>query len=77
MPGRQWEKAMTALTDRPKEAGDLKKVEGRNRFLVITVIVMAVALVGLGTWVIYDQATTGVDGEIQQVLDDYLAAWGT
>ena len=66
---------MTAPTDRPKEAGDLKKVEGRNRFLVITVIVMAVALVGLGTWVIYDQATTGVDGEIQQVLDDYLAAW--
>ena len=29
-----------------------EKVEGRNRFLVITVIVMAVALVGLGTWVI-------------------------
>ncbi len=54
----------------------MTKVEGRNRFLVITVIVMTVALVGLGTWVIYDQATTGVDGEIQQVLDDYLAAWG-
>ena len=66
---------MTTLTDRPTEAGGLKRGVRGKRFLVIAVVVLAVVLAGLGTRVIYDQATTGVDEEIQQVLDDYLTAW--
>lgn len=71
---------MTALTERPDvaESSELQRAHGRIRALTITVVVLAVALVGLGAWVIYDQVAdtdTSVTGEIQSLLDDYTAAW--
>jgi hypothetical protein len=67
--------AVTTLTERPTEVGGLKQAVRGRRFLVIALVVLALAVVGLGTRVISDQATTGVDEEIQQLLDDYLTAW--
>ena len=70
---------MTDLTSQPEQAdADQSEREGsRNRFLTITVG-LAVALIGLGAWVVYDLTTapdTAVTGEIQTLLDDYLGAW--
>ncbi len=67
--------AVTSLTERPTEAGGLKQDVRGRRFLLLALVVLAVAVVGLGTRVISDQATTGVDEEIQQLLDNYLTAW--
>lgn len=66
---------MTTLTDRPTETDNLKQAPSGKRFLVIAVVVLALTSIGLGTRVIFDQATTGLDDEIEQLLDDYLTAW--
>lgn len=70
---------MTALTDRPQvETPSWEQMQRRNRFLTVTVIVLAVALVAVGIWVVYDQ-TAGVEGavtpEIEQLLGDYETAF--
>ncbi len=67
----------TNLNDRPTEVGGLKQVVSGKRFLMIAAILLAVALVGLGTRVINDQQTSSPDDEIQQLLDNYLTAWET
>jgi hypothetical protein len=68
---------MTAVTERqtrePRES-----LHGRVRNLTITVIVLAVALIGLAAWTIYDLASeseTAISGEVQTLVDDYLGAW--
>lgn len=75
---------MTALTDRPDEtAEELARARKRDRFLIATVVVLAVALLGVGAWVIYDLATvsdtansdTAIPAEVEQVLNDYNSAW--
>jgi hypothetical protein len=73
---------MTDLIHRPKQidAGLLEPGNGPRRFLTITVAIMAVVLIGLGAWVVYDQTTvpeTTVTEEIQIVIDDYLATWNS
>ena len=51
---------------------------GPVRSLTITVAVLAVALAGLGAWVLYDLATksdTAVTAEIDQLFENYTAAY--
>ena len=71
---------MTALTEKPgRVTGDQSgRLMGRLRAMTITVVVLAVAVLGLGAWLIYDTVTgsdTAVSGEIETLLDDYVAAW--
>jgi len=70
---------MTALTDRPDQvnADQLHQAERRNRLLTITVVVLVLAVFGLGSWIIYDATTdreASVTAEIDQLLDDYISA---
>jgi len=71
---------MTALTEKPDApSGEgTQRLEGRLRAMTITVIVLAVALIGLGAWLIYDQVAdseTAPTGEVAALLDDYNSAW--
>lgn len=70
---------VTTLTDsQTKGSPEIGRLKGRIRGLTITVVVLAVALLGLGAWMIYDYATgpdTAVTGDIGTLLDDYTAAW--
>ena len=71
---------MTALTEKPgRVTGDQSgRLQGRLRAMTITVVVLAVAVLGLGAWLIYDMVAgsdTAVSGEIETLLDDYRAAW--
>lgn len=68
---------MTALADRPKKTEASKRAESRIRWLRGLVVVLVVALVGLGAWVVFDQTAGDTDAEIQRVLDDYYTAWNT
>lgn len=71
---------MTAVTGKPNAVSgeEVRKLEGRLRAMTITVVVLAVALVGLGAWMVYDLATepeTAATSEVAAVLEDYTAAW--
>lgn len=65
---------------RPQEPIDLYVDEHRpgSRFFIITIAVLALALIGLGAWTFVDRSSssdTAVTADIQQLLDDYSAAW--
>lgn len=71
---------MTGVLEAPEEslAAELDKTQRRVHILSAIVAVLAIALVGLGVWVVYEATTgpeTAVNAEIQQLLDDYAAAW--
>jgi len=71
---------MATLTDLPERTSTdgQETLRGRLRGLSIAVVVMAIALLGLGAWVVYDFVTDGQTaptGEVQALLDDYTAAW--
>ena len=66
---------MTTLNERPTEVGGFKQALRERRFLVIAAVVLAIALVSLTARAVYDQGSTSPDEEIEQLLDDYLAAW--
>ena len=73
---------MTGLTPEPElvDAARVERATGRRRLPVITAMVLVGALIGLGAWVVYDRDTvseTAVTGEIQSVVDDYLATWNS
>lgn len=68
----------TTVETTPTE--QLKTAERNNRWLVVTVVVLAVALVALGAWVMYDLASepeTAATAEINTLHDDYTTAWNT
>ena len=49
-----------------------------NRGLIVTIVVLAVALLALGAWAIYQQTAeseTAAPAAVQELLDDYSAAW--
>lgn len=49
-----------------------------NRGLIITVVVLAVALLAVGAWAIYQQTAeseTAGPAAVHELLDDYTAAW--
>jgi hypothetical protein len=71
---------MTTLTDRPSDVagGETARLRRRLRAMTVTVVVLAVALIGLGAWVVYDlvaQPDTAPTAEIEALLDDYTTAW--
>lgn len=73
---------MTVVTDRPSEVagGETARLRGRIRNMTIAIVVMAVALIGLGAWVVYDIVTesdTAVSADIETLLDDYTTAWNS
>ncbi len=70
---------MTTLTDSQTTGSpEIGRLHGRIRGLTIAVVVLAVVLLGLGAWMVYDYVTgadTAVTGDIETLLDDYAAAW--
>jgi hypothetical protein len=77
---------MTTLTDREEKTTTGTEVDSSqsghpdrgNRTLKVIVIALAVALVGLGAWVIIDRSSTPATApsdDIAQVWDDYTDAW--
>ena len=71
---------MATITDAPDRTStrEMETLRGRARNLTVTVIVLAVALLGLGAWVTYDyyaNRDTAVSGDVTTLLDDYTAAW--
>lgn len=70
------ESTMTTTIERPTE--QVETTERNNRWLVITVVMLALALLALGAWVIFDQASqpeTAATAEVEALYDDYIAAW--
>lgn len=63
------------------ETAPAERSEGaqrKSRWLVVTVVVLAVALVALGAWVTYDlvsEPETAATGDINALYDDYNGAW--
>jgi hypothetical protein len=71
------EHTMAATVEAPP-AERLETAERNNRGLVMTVIELAIALVALGAWVLFDQAAepeTATPQAVQELMDDYQAAW--
>lgn len=77
---------MTTLTDREEktrtgtevEQGQSGRPDRGNRTMTVIAIALAVALVGLGAWVIIDRSSTSETApsdDIAQLWDDYTAAW--
>ena len=69
---------MTATIERPTEDRPDTAERRNNRRLIFTVVALAIALVVLGAWVLYDQAAepeTAAPAAVQELLDDYAAAW--
>ncbi len=71
---------MTTTLSRPETVTDdrLAFVSKRNRDLRIAVAILAIAVIGLGTWFVYDMFRSSAvtpTGEIAVLLDDYSAAW--
>jgi hypothetical protein len=72
------EKVMATTIDSPTVDDKLTDAHRTNRWLIAGVIVLAVALVALGAWVISDLTasnTTEPPAEVQALLDDYTASW--
>ncbi len=56
----------------------LETMERRNRGLGIAIVVLAILVLALGAWTIYDfsqGAATAPSSEMTQLLDDYDTAW--
>jgi hypothetical protein len=70
---------VTTLTgSQTKKSAEIERLQGRIRGLTMTVVLLAIALLGLGAWIIYDSVAgsdTAVTGDIETLLDDYAAAW--
>lgn len=70
---------MTTMIDRPESAVDprLETLERRSRGLVITVAILAIVVLALAGWFLYEQsqsAATAASSEMAQLVDDYTAA---
>jgi hypothetical protein len=49
-----------------------------NRGLIVTIVVLAIALLALGAWAIYQQTAeseTAAPAAVEELLNDYGAAW--
>ncbi len=69
---------MTSVKPPIEEASTGQPSVSRNglRALIATILALAVMVIALGAWIAYDQTTqAAVPTEIEQLLDDYLAAW--
>lgn len=76
----QEEEDSMATTIEAPPAAETGTAQHSNRGLVVTIVVLAVALLALGAWVLYSQTTeaeTAAPAEVQDLFDDYTAAWNT
>ena len=66
---------MTTLKDEPYVHTEAPTT-GRSRWLVVLTIALAVLVVAMGAWIVYDLMTQpSVPGEVEAVVQDYVAAW--
>ena len=66
----------TTNPNQPREAGaDTVTRQGRTPIMASAILV--VILITVTGWIIYDQASSSVDGEIQDLLDAHREAWMT
>lgn len=61
---------MTTVTDRTEAAGDLQRIQSRNRWLVIAIAVLGVAVIFLG-FLLWSGTRSTVPAEVNLVIDDY------
>lgn len=71
---------MTATLTRPETVVEeqLELVSQRSRGLWVALAILAIAVLGLGTWIVVDMFRSSEvtpSGEIASLLDDYTAAW--
>lgn len=75
--GARKERVMATTIETPP-AERLEAAERSNRWLIAVIVFLAVALVALGAWVIYDAVSepeTAASSEINALYDDYVASW--
>ena len=54
------------------------RADHNNRGLIVTIVALAIALLALGAWAIYQQTAeseTAGPAAVEELLDDYTAAW--
>jgi hypothetical protein len=67
-----------ATTVETAPAKELETTKRNNHWLIVAVVVLAVALVALGAWVMYDQSSepeTAASAELTSLYDDYVGAY--
>lgn len=76
---RRKEEAMATTLDRPPIERELESVHRTNRWLIAAVVVLAIAVVALGAWVVYDLTTdsSAVPAEVEALVEDYMNALST
>jgi hypothetical protein len=58
-----------------KPVAPIEKLERNNRYLIIGLVMAVLLAAGLGAWLIVDNAKTGIERDIEALLDEYGAAW--
>ena len=69
---------MSTTLDTPPVDHKLEEAHRTNRWLIAAVVVLAIAVVALGAWVVNDLTTTSateVPTEIAEMLEGYRATW--
>ena len=72
------EKAMSTTFDTPPADHKVEEAHRTNRWLVAAVVILAIALVVLGAWVVNDvtaESGTEPPAEVQALIADYGEAW--
>jgi hypothetical protein len=72
------ETAMSTTFETPPVDHKLEEAHRTNRWLIAAVVVLAIAVVALGAWVVNDLTTTSateVPAEIATMLDGYGSSW--
>lgn len=75
---REKENAMSTTFDTPPVDHKLEEAHRTNRWLIAAVVVLAIAVVALGAWVVTDLTATSateVPAEISTMLDGYSGTW--
>jgi hypothetical protein len=69
---------MTSVSDQPRvDAVDVDRLRRRSRVLTAAVVVLAVVVISLGVWVVYDTTAaqgTAAPADIEQLIGGYFAA---
>lgn len=72
------EETMSTTFETQEVDHKLEDAHRANRWLIAAVVVLSVALIAMGAWVISDLTATSenaVPADIAEMLDDYTAAW--
>lgn len=75
---REKENAMSTTLDTPPVDHKLEEAHRANRWLIAAVVVLAIAVIALGAWVVTDLTATSateVPAEIAEMLEGYRGAW--